>query len=102
MEWNRFCCLETMRVGFLKKSFGFLIYIGDWINFRKKGFLAFWNVFGICDYDCGVKYKFVQVIWACVFCLPSVWQIAYMSYEIDFVVWEPCELGFLRNHLGFD
>ena len=99
--WNGFCCLATMWVGFLEKSFGFLIYMGDWVNFRKKGFLAFWNVFGICGCDCGVKYKFLQVIWACVFCLPSVWQIVYMSYEMDFVVWQPCELVFLRNHLSF-
>ena len=101
MEWNGFCYLATMWVRFLKNSFGFLTYMRDWVNFRKKCFLPFWNVFGMCGCDCGVKYKLEQVIWACVFCLPSVWKIAYMSYEMDFVVWQPCELSFLRNHLGF-
>ena len=28
-------------------------------------------------------------------------SITYMSYEIDFVVWQPCKLGFLRIHLDF-
>ena len=55
-----------------------------------EGFLVFWNVFGIWGCDCDVNYKFVQVMWACVFCLSSIWKIAYMSYGIEFVCWDDC------------
>ena len=93
--WQETYCLATMWVGFLKKSFGFLIYMGDWVLFLKEGFLAFWNVFDICGCDCGVNYKFVQVMWACLLltkyltnCLYELWDwiswlvLWWLLYEV--------------------
>ena len=64
-----FVVWQPCELGFLTNHlvFLFLLEIG---LILEKGFPC--NVFGICGCDCGVNYKFVQVILARVFCLPSV------------------------------
>ena len=73
-----------------------------WFDFGTKisfSILAFWakrpEYQGLNH--CKFMYKFVNLVFFFFF-----WQVIHCDFfDKRLIVWQPCELDFLRNHLGF-